>query len=124
MLGSLPKKFFTVSITFGILVIPPTSITSPISPADKPASFIAVLHGSIVFSIKSAHSDSSFALVNFMLRCFGPVLSAVINGRFTSVCVEEDNSILAFSAASLNLCNASLSSLRSIALSFLNSLAR
>ena len=38
--------------------------------------------------------------------------------------VEEDNSILAFSAASLNLCNASLSSLRSIALSFLNSLAR
>jgi hypothetical protein len=82
------------------------------------------LHGSIVFSIKSAHSDSSLALVNFILRCFGPVLSAVINGRFTSVCVEEDNSILAFSAASLNLCNASLSSLRSIALSFLNSLAR
>ena len=51
-------------------------------------------------------------------------MSAVINGKFISVCVAEDNSILAFSAASFNLCNASLSDFKSIALSFLNSLAK
>ena len=124
LLGSLPKKFFTVSTTFGILVIPPTRITSPISPAERPASLRAVLHGSIVLSINSAQSDSNFALVNLIFKCFGPVLSAVMKGKFTSVCVDEDNSILAFSAASLNLCYANLSCLRSIALSFLNSLAR
>ena len=45
----------------------------------------------------------SLALVNFKLTCLGPVLSAVINGRLISVCVAEDNSILAFSAASFNL---------------------
>jgi hypothetical protein len=38
-----------------------------------------------------------------------------------SVCSADDNSILAFSAASLSLCKASLSFLRSIPLSFLNS---
>jgi hypothetical protein len=124
LLGSLPKKFFTVSTTFGILVIPPTRITSPISPAERPASLRAVLHGSIVLSINSPQRDSNFALVSLIFKCFGPVLSAVIKGKFTSVCVEEDSSILAFSAASLNLCNANLSCLRSIALSFLNSLAR
>jgi hypothetical protein len=53
--------------------------------------------------------------------CFGPVLSAVINGKFMSVCSADDNSIFAFSAASFNLCKASLSDLRSIPLSFLNS---
>ncbi len=103
MLGSFPKKFFTVSITFGILVIPPTRITSPISPADKPASFKAILQGSIVFSINSAQRDSSFALVSLIFKCFGPVLSAVINGKLISVCVDEDSSIFAFSAASLSL---------------------
>jgi hypothetical protein len=59
--------------------------------------------------------------VNFKLTCLGPVLSAVINGRFISVCVADDNSIFAFSAASFNLCRASLSTLKSIPLSFLNS---
>ena len=38
-----------------------------------------------------------------------------------SVCSADDNSIFAFSAASFNLCRASLSDLRSIPLSFLNS---
>ena len=61
------------------------------------------------------------ALVNFKLTCFGPVLSAVINGRLISVCVAEDSSILAFSAASFNLCKANLSFAKSIPLSFLNS---
>ena len=44
-----------------------------------------------------------------------------MNGKFISVCSAADNSILAFSAASFNLCNASLSDFKSIPLSFLNS---
>ena len=68
-----------------------------------PASFNAVLQGGIVLAIRSSTNASSFALVSFKLICFGPVLSAVINGKFISVCSAEDNSILAFSAASFNL---------------------
>ena len=124
MLGSFPKKVFTVSIIFGILVIPPTRTTSFISAAEKPESFNAVLQGSRVLSIRSETRASNFALVNFKLTCFGPVLSAVINGRFISVCAADDSSILAFSAASFNLCRANLSLLRSIPLSFLNSSIR
>ena len=41
-----------------------------------------------------------------------------------SVCSAADNSIFAFSAASFNLCNVSLSDLRSIPLSFLNSVIK
>ena len=44
----------------------------------------------------------------------GPDASAVIKGRFTSVSMAVDNSILAFSAASFNRCKAILSFLRSI----------
>ena len=44
-----------------------------------------------------------------------------MNGKFISVCSAADNSILAFSAASLSLCKASLSDFKSIPLSFLNS---
>jgi hypothetical protein len=79
------------------------------------------LQGSKVLSTKFSTKASSFALVNFKLICFGPVLSAVINGRLISVCVADDNSIFAFSAASFSLCNASLSPFKSIPLSFLNS---
>ena len=39
--GSLPKKAFTASMTFGMRVMPPTRITSSISPAVTPASFSA-----------------------------------------------------------------------------------
>ena len=124
LLGSLPKKFLTVSTIFGILVIPPTRTTSLISAAEKPESFKAILQGSSVFSISFSTNASSLALVNFRLICFGPVLSAVTNGRLISVCVAEDNSILAFSAASFNLCKASLSVFKLIPLSFLNSETR
>ena len=121
LLGSLPKKFLTVSIIFGILVIPPTKTTSLISAAEKPESLRATLHGSKVFSTRSETKASSLALVNFRLTCFGPVLSAVMKGKFISVWAAEDNSIFAFSAASFNLCKANLSFLKSIPLSFLNS---
>ena len=72
LLGSLPKKFLTVSITFGILVIPPTKTISSISPALNPASLRADSHGLIVFSTRSSTRVSSFALVTFMFKCFGP----------------------------------------------------
>ena len=60
----------------GILVCPPTRITSAIS-FDAPESFIAVLHGAMVLSIRSSTKDSSFALVNLTTKCFGPEASAV-----------------------------------------------
>ena len=52
---------------------------------DNPASFNAISQGSIVLEIKSSTKDSSFALVNFMFKCFGPDESAVTYGRFISV---------------------------------------
>ena len=69
---------FTISCTFGIRVWPPTRITSEISEPDTPASFIATRHGLMVRTIRSSTSDSSFARVSFMFRCFGPLASAVM----------------------------------------------
>ena len=124
LLGSLPKIFLTRSWTAGMRVMPPTRITSLISPGERPASFRATLHGPSSLSSRSLIRASSLALVTFMFRCFGPLASAVINGRFTSVSIEVDSSIFAFSAASLSRCKAILSFLRSIPWSFLNSSAR
>ncbi|CAO5676131.1 MAG: hypothetical protein NEHIOOID_00647 [Holosporales bacterium] len=73
--------------------------------------------------IRSSTKASNFARVIFTFKCFGPEASAVINGRLTSVCWEEESSIFAFSAASFKRCNASLSPRRSMPLSFLNSSA-
>ena len=103
LFGSFPKKVFTVSTIFGILVIPPTKITSFISAALNPESFKATSQGLRVFVTKFSTSASSFALVNFIFICFGPVLSAVIKGKLISVCTAEESSIFAFSAASLSL---------------------
>ena len=101
--------------------MPPTITTSFISLALKPESSNAVLHGINVLSINFPTKASSLALVNFRFTCLGPVLSAVMKGKLISVCVAEDNSIFAFSAASFSRCKASLSILKSIPLSFLNS---
>jgi len=54
------------------------------------------------------------------MKCFGPEASAVKNGKLTSVCVDCDNYILAFYAASLNLWIAVLSFDTSIPDCFLN----
>ena len=62
----------------------------------------------MVFWMRSSTRLSSLARVSFMVRCFGPVLSAVMNGRLISVCVVEDSSILAFSAASFRRCKRQL----------------
>ena len=124
LLGSFPKIFFTVSITFGILVIPPTRITCLISLAFIPASLIAVSQGLIVFSIRSSTNDSNFDLDNVTFKCLGPDLSAVMKGKLISVWEELDSSIFAFSAPSFNLCFAKGSSLKSTPFSFLNSSAK
>ncbi len=124
LFGSFPKKFLTSARTLGILVIPPTITISSMSLAEIPASFRAVLHGGKVLAIKSSTRASSFALVIFKLICFGPVLSAVIKGKLISVCSADESSILAFSAASFSLWSASLSDVKSIPLSFLNSATR
>ena len=55
-----------------------------------------------------------------MVRCFGPVWSAVMNGRLMSAWAWNDRSFLAFSAASLSRCKAIWSLRRSIPCSFLN----
>ena len=77
-LGSFPKKSVTVFCTMGILVWPPTRITSSISLGLNFASFRAVFTGSRLFFTKSPTNDSSFALVNFCTKCFGPEASAVM----------------------------------------------
>ena len=122
--ASLPKNSLTFSCTFGIRVWPPTRMTSAISVMLTPASFIAILHGSIVRAIRSSTRLSSLARVIFTARCLGPEASAVMYGRLTSVCCAEESSILAFSAASFRRCKASMSFFRSTPLSFLNSSTR
>ena len=73
----------------------------------------------MVFSTRSAVSSLNFARVRVMSRCFGPVASAVMNGRLIWLDVMPDSSIFAFSAASFSLCMAILSPERSMPFSCL-----
>ena len=117
--GSFPVNFLTASWTAGILVDPPTNIILSISFNDNLASAKAFFIGSIDLWTKSWVNSSNLALVNVKSMCFGPVASAVINGKLMFVCIEDDNSILAFSAASFNLWTAILSCIKSIPFSAL-----
>ena len=58
-LGSLPNTPLTFSRTAGIRLIPPTTITSSISLAVKPASFNACLQGPSVRSMRPATNCSN-----------------------------------------------------------------
>ena len=98
--GSLPKNSLTSFCTIGMRVEPPTSTTSAMSAGFLPASASAFLVGSIVRWTRSPIICSSFARDSFICMCFGPVASAVRNGRLISVSATDDSSILAFSAAS------------------------
>ena len=82
---------------------------------------ISSVAGRIGFPVSYAYIISNFALVKFKFICFGPLLSAVINGKLMSVCFELDNSHLAFSAVSLKRCNAIGSLPRSMPSDLLNS---
>ncbi len=121
--GSLPKSFLTSSWMAGMRVWPPTSTTSSTSPAARPASARAWRTGPVVFSTRSSTSCSSLARLRVMFRCLGPLESAVMKGRLTSVCITVESSCLAFSAASLRRCKAMRSWRRSMPCSFLNSSA-
>mmetsp|Transcript_3785 Transcript_3785/g.11373 ORF Transcript_3785/g.11373 Transcript_3785/m.11373 type:complete len:295 (-) Transcript_3785:952-1836(-) len=123
LLGSLLKISLTTSWTFGILDMPPTRITSLMSPVEMPASLIQFRQGCLVLSIREFARFSNLDLVICTFRCLAPLASAVMKGRLMSVWAVEESSHLAFSAASLSLCTASLSWSRSMLCSFLNSSA-
>mmetsp|Transcript_89283 Transcript_89283/g.198427 ORF Transcript_89283/g.198427 Transcript_89283/m.198427 type:complete len:214 (+) Transcript_89283:1116-1757(+) len=108
----------------GIRVEPPTRRTISISLFLRPESLVHASHGALVLIIMGPTSCSSFDLDNCTFRCLGPVWSAVIKGRFTSVCTLLDSSIFAVSAASRSRCTANLSWLRSMPCAFLNSATR
>ena len=119
--GSLPKNSFTICWIFGTRVEPPTSTTSSISFGDFFASARHFLVGSMARVNRSSQICSNRARVSFFTRCFGPVWSAVRNGRLISVSMVADSSIFAFSAASLRRCSTILSLETSRPVSFLNS---
>ncbi len=121
--GFLPKNFSTSSCMRGIRVEPPTRITSSIWEVDTPASAIALRQGSNVLCTKSSTSCSNFARVSFFTKCLGTPSTDVMYGRFTSVSMELDNSIFAFSDASFKRCNDMGSFLRSCPSSLKNSSA-
>ena len=58
-----------------------------------------------------------------MVRCLGPLASAVMKGRLISVDMVEESSTFAFSAASFSRCSAIRSCRRSMPCSRLNSSA-
>ena len=105
----------------GILVDPPTKMTSSMSPAERPAFLRADLQGAMVLSTISEINCSNFERCKVLTKCFGIPFTGIIYGRLISVEVVDDNSIFAFSAASFSLCKAIGSSRKSKPSSFLNS---
>ena len=87
------------------------------SDIESPESLSACFTGPIVASTKSLVRSLNLARVKVISKCLGPDASAVINGKFILADVTPESSILAFSAASLSLCIAILSFVRSMPLS-------
>mmetsp|Transcript_4962 Transcript_4962/g.14856 ORF Transcript_4962/g.14856 Transcript_4962/m.14856 type:complete len:453 (-) Transcript_4962:199-1557(-) len=123
-LGSFPVRDLTRAWTAGILVEPPTRMISSISLRSSLASLRAFSTGILHLSSKSEHSSSNPALVRLFSMCFGPSAVAVMNGKLIEVWVRVLSSILAFSLASVSLCRACLSFLRSIPSFFWKSSAK
>lgn len=71
--------------TLGILVIPPTRITSPMSLLLTSASCMAFWHGAMVLLIRSVTIPSNWARVSFIFKCLGPEASIVRYGKLMSV---------------------------------------
>ena len=76
--GALPKYFSTAAWIAGILVEPPTNITSSISLIERPEFLIADLQGPIVLLTKLSINCSNFALVNDLTKCFGTPSTGII----------------------------------------------
>ena len=70
------------------------------------ASFNEVSIGVLQRAIKSPQSSSNLARVKSFSKCFGPSGVTEINGKLIELCVNVDNSIFAFSAASVKRCKA------------------
>jgi len=85
LFGAFPKNPLTLSYTFGILVIPPTSKTSSTLSFVKPESLRHDSSGLRDLDIKSPAIYSNFALVRLIYRCLGPVASADRYAKLTSV---------------------------------------
>ena len=120
-----PKKSSTNFWTMGMRVGPPTmmilSISAPFSPNCTPslanaprASRRAVSSGARQRWTIGPMSSSSLARFTVMVRCFGPVASAVMKGRLMSVDIVLESSTFAFSAASRTRCVAIVSFFRSM----------
>merc|ERR1711862_554309 len=86
-----------MSLTIGILVEPPTNNTVSNSSLAMPESLLQALQGSTVFSSIGPTNCSNLDLERGMFKCFGPVMSAVMNGKF--ICLHL--------AGKLNLCRLS-----------------
>ena len=117
--GSFPKKFFTTSWNFGIREEPPIKRTSLIWSFVYPESFNAFWQGIRTLSQRLCVILSNSARVKVFCKCFGPVASAVMNGRLMSVVVWLERAIFAFSDSSLIRCIAIGSFERSIPVSAL-----
>ena len=127
-IGSTPDSasFSTTSLTSfltnGILVGPPIITILLISELESLASSNAFTIEGLHRSTIGRTNSSSLALVILNSRFFAPVDgSCAIKGKLTSVSITVDNSILAFSTASLILVVAVVSCERSIPSFFLNS---
>ena len=112
--GFFPVNDSTKFWIAGIRVEPPTNTTSLISDFSNLASAKDFSTGIRQRWIKSWHKFSNFSRVKSVSICLGPVLSAVINGKWIVVFSTVDNSIFAFSAASVNRCKAWISSVKLI----------
>ena len=89
------------------------------------ASSNACLIGVPHFLTIGSTNSSSFALLKSLIKLWGfPSAPMLMKGRLTWLVRVVDNSIFAFSAASLNLWTAWSSSMRSMPSVFLNSSAR
>mmetsp|Transcript_853 Transcript_853/g.3333 ORF Transcript_853/g.3333 Transcript_853/m.3333 type:complete len:480 (-) Transcript_853:793-2232(-) len=123
-LGSLPVRLLTRAWTAGILVLPPTRMISSISLRSNEASLREFSTGMRHLSSKSEHSSSNLALVRVFSMCLGPSAVAVMKGSEMEVWLSVESSILAFSLASVSLCRACLSFLRSMPSFFSKSSAK
>mmetsp|Transcript_57951 Transcript_57951/g.164989 ORF Transcript_57951/g.164989 Transcript_57951/m.164989 type:complete len:255 (+) Transcript_57951:805-1569(+) len=103
----------------GMRVEPPTRTISLMSEAETFASLMAFSTGALQRLIRVPAICSNFALDSVSSMCFGPVASAVMNGRDTLASCTPDSSTFAFSAASVKRCKACLSCNKSMPSAFL-----
>ena len=119
--GSRRKKSATTSCTRGMRVMPPTRMTSSISSFWISASSSVRAQISIVRSMRSLVSSSSFERDSEVCRCSASLRPVeMMNGRLISVSRTVDSSHFAFSDTSFRRCSAILSLRRSTLCSFWN----